>query len=208
MNPVFSKIQTTFLLLVVLVFIQCQKDDVLDIEESATYNVALSTYADEFIQLFEESGTEFFGVFARIINGNISFEKVKLVENRLITEVLENQPDFSTFLLNESGKIQDYVSREDRDSKVTFLSEDFDLAYFDWKTLKLIANNSTKLFFSNAELKYGASIHASQLSKSEAIYSTLKIEGDFDNTKISSENAVSIPMYLMGLPCPPSWKSN
>lgn len=200
-----------------LLLYQCQKEEPIYVEEttveveSSKFNhLALSIDAEEFVSFFERGGSDFAGIFVKILDGEVFFQKINIVNNSFHSTKIKEHPLFSKVVIDGRGEIQNYNPDLFLTEKVEGISEDFDLTYFGWKELKMIAKNSKKLYFSGTKVVYGTSIHStpSNMSSPKNIYSNLKIEGDFLKA-ISQKDSISetpTPMYLYGHNCPPYWR--
>ena len=193
-----------FTLLSILLFNRCQKEEIFAGEQDAQDYMALAVNAEDFIDFFEADGDNFIGIFVKVSNTEVQFEKVRSRYNRFYKVELDQQPRLKRMVIRDNGEILEFNPDIIDEETVTPLPDDFDLCYFPWEELKLIANNSDMLYFSEAKISFGASIHKPGSINLREYYSMLKIEGDF---KKASDSVVSTPtpMYLDGRRCPPFW---
>lgn len=198
----FLFIQRFLLLSLCLVLCwQCQKDENI-VQEGTTPSLFLAVNATSFTQLLETDRTDFRGVFVKITANNILLERVDLENNLFVPEAIERPTHMEVISIDETGQLTQLAAPV-KVSKV--IEEDFDLVYFNWEDLKVLAHNSEQLFFSEASFMYGSSIHTTEKIDAQKRYTTIKVEGDFKKAPEVKNTTTSTPMFLIGLSCPPTW---
>jgi len=197
-----------FTLLIILIFIQCKKDDAFQVENSAINHIALSVDAIDFIETLESPNDEFTGLFVKVLEGHLLFEKIKIENNQFKSQEFEKQPFLTKIMITEEGEIQE-ISPNSTKQELEEVNQNFDLVYFNWNDLKMIANNSDKLYFSNAQIYFGATIHSTNNSANKTPFPTLKVEGDFGKEILLNEESKNLTTtFLIGAPCPPYWHNS
>lgn len=207
-KKLFSPALLITLVLSSLIFVQCQKEELIQDElEKTEYNTIYSVNANLFLQTMEADDTDFDGIFVKIREGEPYFEKVATQNHLFIQKDEIDQSLLKKMIISDNGEIENHdAARKDQYSIIDF-PVDYDLVYFSWKDLKLIANNSQEIYFSGFKLDYGPSIHNGQEENISGTFNTLKVEGDFLKASESAgQNAAPTPMYSIAKPCPPLWK--
>ena len=212
MKSLTSLMTTAALALFSFLFLQCQSDEAIpaatdDPTLETTQNPEFLTIeydAADLINALTADPAVFTGVMVRVQGAQLEFEKVGIEGQKYVSTGIEVRPPGKPEI--NFGSVQRTVTQQDR---FQFWQGNFDLAYFPWQDVKMICDNSEKIYFSGVEVFFGKSWHANfaadQIQNSRNF--SLKLEGDFSNGLPQNEagNNVPQPMYVLGKSCPPIW---